>query len=64
MNKNKSATKKRESHMEIYYKDRNHRDKTYAKMMKEKSHEALGKEFFGLITKGSSLVTGGFSRLK
>jgi uncharacterized protein YbaA (DUF1428 family) len=46
-----------------YYRDRKHRDDTFAKMMQDKSLEPLGNEFFGLITKGSSLVTGGFSRL-
>lgn len=45
------------------YKDRKHRDDTFAKMMQDKSLASLGSEFFGLITKGSSLVTGGFSRL-
>jgi hypothetical protein len=33
-------------------------------MMKDKSLESLGKEFFGLISQGKTLVTGGFSRLK
>lgn len=47
-----------------YYRDRKHCEDTFAKMMQDKSIEPLGNEFFGLITKGSSLVTGGFSRLK
>lgn len=47
-----------------YYRDSKHRDDTFAKMMKDKSLAPLGNEFFGLITKGSSLVTRGFSRLK
>ncbi|MGI0048458.1 MAG: DUF1428 family protein [Nitrososphaera sp.] len=46
-----------------YYHDSRHRDDTFAKMMLDKSLEPLGNEFLGLITKGSSLVSGGFSRL-
>ncbi|HEX7033118.1 MAG TPA: DUF1428 family protein [Nitrososphaera sp.] len=46
-----------------YYKDSKHRDDTFAQMMQDKSLEPLGNEFSGLITKGSSLVTGSFSRL-
>jgi hypothetical protein len=33
-------------------------------MMKDKSIEPLGNEFFGLITQGKNLITGGFSHLK
>jgi hypothetical protein len=33
-------------------------------MMKDNSLEPLGKEFFGLISQGKTLVTGGFSRLR
>ena len=47
-----------------YYRDRKHCEDTFAKMMQDKSIESLGNEFFGLITQGSSLVTGGFSRLR
>lgn len=47
-----------------YYRDRKHCEDTLARMMQDKSLEPLGSEFFGLITKGSSLVTGGFGRLK
>ena len=47
-----------------YYRDSKHRDDTFAKMMKDKNLEQMGNEFFGLITKGSSLVTGSFSRLR
>lgn len=47
-----------------YYTDRKHFEDTLAEMMQDKSIEPLGNEFFGLITQGSSLVTGGFSRLK
>jgi uncharacterized protein YbaA (DUF1428 family) len=47
-----------------YYRDSRHRDDTFAKMMQDKSLEPLGNEFFGLITKGSSLVTGSFGRLE
>ncbi len=47
-----------------YYRDRKHCEDTFAKMMQDKSLEPLGKEFFGLVTQGKSLVTGGFSRLR
>lgn len=47
-----------------YFRDYAHCKDTYAKMMKDKSIEPLGNEFFGLITQGKSLVTGGFGRLK
>ena len=47
-----------------FYRDRKHCEDTFAKMMQDKSIEPLGNEFFSLITQGSSLVTGGFSRLK
>jgi uncharacterized protein YbaA (DUF1428 family) len=46
-----------------YYRDPAHADEVYAKMMQDKSIESLGNEFFGLITKGTKLVMGGFSRL-
>lgn len=59
-----SATDDEEIWVELqYYRDSKHRDDTYAKMMQDKSLEPLGNEFLGLITKGSSLVTGGFRRL-
>ncbi|MGH9877253.1 MAG: DUF1428 family protein [Nitrososphaerales archaeon] len=47
-----------------FYRDRKHCDDTFGKMMHDKSMEQLGKEFFGLVTQGKSLVTGGFSLLK
>lgn len=60
-----SAAQDEEVWVELqYYRDSKHRDDTFAKMMQDKSLEPLGNEFFGLITKGSSLVTGSFSRLK
>lgn len=34
-----------------YFRDHNHCKEVYAKMMKDKSIESLGIEFFGLITK-------------
>lgn len=46
-----------------YYPDRKHCKDTFAKMMKNQSLKPLGNEFLGLITKESSLVVGGFSRL-
>jgi uncharacterized protein YbaA (DUF1428 family) len=47
-----------------YYKDRKHCEDTFAEMMKDKDLEPLGKEFFGLITQGKNLITGGFGRLE
>ena len=47
-----------------YFRDYEHCKNVYAKMMQDKNIEPLGNEFFGLITKGKSLVTGGFSQLK
>ncbi len=46
-----------------YYRDPGHADEVYAKVMQDKSIESLGNEFFGLITKGTKLFMGGFSRL-
>ena len=46
-----------------YYRDPGHADEVYAKMMQDKSTEPPGNEFFGLITKGTKLVMGEFSRL-
>ena len=47
-----------------YFRDMEHRKNTYSKMMQDKELEPLGQEFFGLVSKGKSLVTGGFSRLR
>ena len=47
-----------------YFRDHNQCKEVYAKMMKDKSIEPLGIEFFGLIAKGKNLITGGFSRLR
>jgi hypothetical protein len=47
-----------------YFRDHNHCKEVYSKMMKDKSIEPLGIEFFVLITKGKNLITGGFSRLR
>lgn len=46
-----------------YYRDRKHAEDAFAEMMKDSELEPLGKEFFGLITQGKSIVTGGFGRL-
>lgn len=49
--------------MEIQqYRDRRHCEDTFAKMMKDKDLEPLGKEFFGMITPDKSMIMGGFSR--
>lgn len=60
-----SAAEDEDVWMELqYFRDYDHCKDIYAKMMQDKSLEPLGNEFFGLITKGKSLVTGGFGRLK
>ena len=46
-----------------YFRDHKHCQEVYAKMMQDKSVEPLGNEFFGLVTKGKSLIMGGFFRL-
>lgn len=47
-----------------YFRDYKHCEDVYAKMMQDKSIEPLGNEFFGLITQGKKMITGGFSRLR
>jgi uncharacterized protein YbaA (DUF1428 family) len=47
-----------------YFRDHKHCEDVNAKMMQDKSFEPLLKEFSGLITKGTSLIIGGFRRLK
>jgi uncharacterized protein YbaA (DUF1428 family) len=47
-----------------FYKDQAHADEVNAKMMQDESIGALMKEFGGLISQGSNLIMGGFSRLK
>lgn len=47
-----------------YFRDYNHCQIVYAKMMQDKSLKPLGDEFFGLVTQGKNLVTGGFGRFK
>jgi uncharacterized protein YbaA (DUF1428 family) len=47
-----------------YFRDYRHCEEVYAKMMQDKSIEPLGNEFFGLITQGKKMITGGFNRLR
>jgi uncharacterized protein YbaA (DUF1428 family) len=47
-----------------YFRDHKHCEEVYAKMMHDKSIEPLGSEFFGLVTQGKKLITGGFIRLR
>jgi uncharacterized protein YbaA (DUF1428 family) len=47
-----------------FYKDQAHADEVNAKMMQDESIGALMKEFGGLISQGSNLIMGGFSRLR
>jgi uncharacterized protein YbaA (DUF1428 family) len=60
-----SAAEDEEIWIELqYFTDQKHRGEVYAKMMQDKTLEPLGAEFFGLITQGKSIVTGGFDRLR
>lgn len=60
-----SAGEDEEIWMELqYFRDGEHCKDVYAKMMQDKSIEPLGNEFFGLVTQGKNMVTGGFSRLE
>ena len=47
-----------------YFRDHKHCEDIYAKMMQDKSIEPLGNEFFGLVTQGKKLITGGFIKLR
>ena len=47
-----------------YFRDYKHCEDIYAKMMQDKNIEPLGNEFFGLVTQGKKLITGGFIRLR
>lgn len=47
-----------------FYRDRDHADEVTAKMMQDERMGQLIKEFDSLITQGSSLIMGGFSRLR
>lgn len=47
-----------------FYRDQAHADEVNAKKMQEESIGGLMKEFGGLISQGSNLIMGGFSRLR
>ena len=47
-----------------FYRDQAHADQVRSKMMQDESIGALMKEFDSLISQGSNLIMGGFSRLK
>jgi hypothetical protein len=47
-----------------YFRDYKHCEDVNAKMIQDKSFEPLLKEFFGLLTQRTSLIIGGFMRLK
>ena len=47
-----------------YFRDYKHCEDIYAKIMQDKSIEPLGNEFFGLVTQGKKLITGGFIQLR
>lgn len=59
-----SATPKEEVWMDlIYYRDRNHRDQFVANMSNNKECQAGYEEFTKLITPGSEIINGEFSRM-
>ena len=47
-----------------YFRDYKHCEEVYSKMMQDESIGQLVKEFDGLVTQGSNLIMGGFSRLR
>ncbi len=47
-----------------FYRDEAHANEVYSKMTQDESIGQLVKKFDGLITQGSSLIMGGFSRLR
>lgn len=47
-----------------FYRDQAHADEVNAKLMQDESIGAIMKEFGGLISQGSNLIMGGFSRLR
>ena len=60
-----SVSEDEEIWMELqYFRDLQHCKDVYAKMMQDKEIEPAGTEFFGLISQGKPLVTGGFRRLE
>lgn len=59
-----SATPKEEVWMDlIYYRDRNHRDQFVANMSNNKECQAGYEGFTKLITRGSEIINGEFSRM-
>jgi uncharacterized protein YbaA (DUF1428 family) len=61
-----AATEEEEEEVWIeqqHFRGYEHCKEVYSKMMQDKSLEPLGNEFFGLITRGKKLITGGFNRL-
>jgi uncharacterized protein YbaA (DUF1428 family) len=59
-----TAEHEEEVWMELqYFRDHKHCEDIYASMMQDKNLEPIGKEFFGLVTQGKRLITGGFNRL-
>ena len=60
-----SAADDEEIWMELqYFRDLQHCKDVYSRMMQDKTIEPIGTEFFGLVTQGKALVTGGFKRLE
>jgi uncharacterized protein YbaA (DUF1428 family) len=47
-----------------FYRDQAHADQVFAKMMQDETCGAIAKEFDGLVSKGKSMITDGFSRLR
>jgi hypothetical protein len=47
----------------LYYSDRNHRDQFVAKMSNNKECQAWYEEFTKLLTPGSEIINGEFSRM-
>jgi uncharacterized protein YbaA (DUF1428 family) len=47
-----------------FYRDQAHADQVRSKMMQDESVGAIAEEFDGLVSKGKSMITDGFIRLR
>jgi large subunit ribosomal protein L17 len=47
-----------------FYRDQAHADQVRSKMMQDETFGAIAKEFDGLVSKGKSMITDGFSPLR
>ena len=63
--KTPSVTEDEDGWIELqYFRNQNHSEDGYTKIMQDASLKLLGDEFFNLITQGKSMMTGVFSQLE